>query len=174
MWSFISCKKEWGATTCSYLDPLRGAKWMVRGATKQHLRVHQNLLESAGRFISQFLGVAKKNFQSCRHARFTEHGMGQNAEISCVSLGQISVPRDIMRGFQKDSKNEPLHNLCGVFVFAVVVVVVVVVFLEISIFFCCFSSQDASGIWVKEVVEAPGPSTTGISSDLSLTWCPFG
>ena len=48
------------------------------GATKQHLRVQQNVLESAG-----------------RHGRFTEHGMGQNVEISCVSLGQISRPLEI-------------------------------------------------------------------------------
>ena len=34
-------------------------------ATQHRLSVQQKCLESAGRFISQFLGVAKNNFQSC-------------------------------------------------------------------------------------------------------------
>ena len=42
--------------------------------------------------------------------------MGQNVEISCVSLGQISVPRDLMRYPKEGSKKSP-HNLCGVCLF---------------------------------------------------------
>ena len=57
------------ANSSGYLDPPRGAKWMVRGATKQLLSIKHHPLEGAGIFLHLWILSKHVSITGCRTLR---------------------------------------------------------------------------------------------------------